>query len=196
MAHQKTPAMALVLFLTLSASTALSQGVHYVTRNVQPTTTVRFGAQPLRITITDRGIRQPLASAPVVKRGFKGKFKCGFHRHGFRTFHGRGHRFGIGGHRFGGGGVIVLRDSDTGQIRHEPRSRTIYGKNHPRHPDAKARAVEAPKASEPSPKRVADPKHMQRVFALIQARRAAQEAAENQPENRRVAAQDPRRGDR
>ena len=187
MAHSKTPAFAFALLLTLGATGALAQQVEYVTRNVQPTTTVRFGAQPLRISITDRGIRQPLASSPVVKRGFKGKFKSGFHRGGVRTFYGRGHRFGNRfGHRFGGG-VLVLRDSDRGEVRHQSRPRTIYGKNHPRNPDAKHREANVVEPSKPRPRSAADEKLRKHVFALVQARRAAHAASENQRENRRIA---------
>lgn len=149
MAHTNTWAWIAGLLTTLVGSTAIAQQLEYVTRNVEPTHVVRFGSQPIRITITDRGIRQPLASAPVTTKRFK-------HR-GFRTFPFRGHRIG--------GGLIVVRDTtnDTSH-RDEPRSRTVYGRGHPRHPDAKKDTDARLPNSE------ANERHLRRVFSLIQAR--------------------------
>lgn len=142
MTHTQTRWWALGLFLTLGAVTASAQQVEYVTRNVQPTHAVRFTAAPIRIMLTDRGIRQPLASSPIVRHGrFCRCVRCGVPRIG--------------------GGVIIVRERATEKADCErPRSRTVYGRGHER------RQSEAP-ADHPEP--AADQRHLLRCLSMIQA---------------------------
>ncbi|MEL7483523.1 MAG: hypothetical protein AAFN41_04125 [Planctomycetota bacterium] len=166
MTHSKTGLWTIALVAVLGAASSLSQQVEYVTRNVQPTHAVRFNSSPLRITITDRGIRQPLASSPISKKHYKhGTFKhsrFGHNRFGQGRFHRHLARIG--------GGVIIIREGH-GVVREPERaSRTVYGKGHPRHPDNLKKNAESAKTGADSDA-AARERHARRVLAMIQAQK-------------------------
>ncbi|MGP1272575.1 MAG: hypothetical protein ACTS22_04525 [Phycisphaerales bacterium] len=47
-------------WMALLAGTGAGQAVEYVTRDRQPIHAIRFNAKPIRITITERGVREPI----------------------------------------------------------------------------------------------------------------------------------------
>ncbi len=138
--------------LAVVASGASAQQVEYVTRNVQPTHAVRFSSQPIRITLTDRGFRAPLASSPVVRHGkFCRSARIG--RHGIHH------------------GVIVIRDRDDDRAQAAPpRPRTVYGRDRSRD-RAQSRSEAAASSPVPAAKSEADRRHLLRCLSLIQARK-------------------------